>query len=124
MQKNIIPIAGAAIILGTGLKILLKKDKTYNLNQKLMLEGKLKGYSIFLETLKEYNSNTFEKSFEDFLKVQWSSDAKLYADFKKDPETGRSYKTWEKMYNSFMENQKIDAKELMTIGEDKTLIGK
>ena len=124
MKKNFIPIAGAAIILGTGLKILLKKDKTYNQNQKLMLEGKLKGYSIFLETLKEYDSNTFEKSFEDFLQVQWSSDAKLYADFKKDPETGRSYKTWEKMYNSFMQNQKIDAKELMTIGEDKTLIGK
>ena len=124
MQKKIIPIAGAAIILGTGLKILLKKDKTYNLNQKLMLEGKLKGYSIFLETLKEYDSNTFDKSFEHFLQVQWSSDAKLYEDFKKDPETGRSYKTWEKMYSKFMENKKIDAKQLMTIGEDKTLIGK
>ena len=124
MQKKIIPIAGAALILGTGLKIFLKKDKTYNLNQKLMLEGKLKGYSIFLETLKEYDSNTFDKSFEDFLQTQWTSDAKLYNDFKKDSETGRSYKTWEKMYSKFMENKKIDAKELMTIGEDKTLISK
>lgn len=124
MQKKIIPIAGAALILGAGLKRLLKKDKTYNSNQKLMLEGKLRGYAIFLETLKDYDSNTFDKSFEDFLQVQWTSDAKLYADFKKDPETGRSYKTWEKMYYTFMENKKIHVEELMAIGEDKTLIGK
>lgn len=124
MQKKIIPIAGAALILGASLKRLLKKDKTYNSNQKLMLEGKLRGYAIFLETLKDYDSNTFDKSFEDFLQVQWTSDAKLYADFKKDPETGRSYKTWEKMYYTFMENKKIHVEELMAIGEDKTLIGK
>ena len=122
MQKKIIHIAGAALILGAGLKRLLKKDKTYNSNQKLMLEGKLRGYAIFLETLKDYDSNTFDKSFEDFLQSQWTSDAKLYADFKKDSETGRSYKTWEKMYNTFMENKKIDVEKLMTIGEDKTLI--
>ena len=124
MQKNIIHIAGAALILGAGLKRLFKKDKTYKSNQKLMLEGKLKGYAIFLETLRDYDLNTFDKSFEDFLQVQWTSDAKLYNDFKKDPETGRSYKTWEKMYIRFMENKKIEVKELMAIGEDKTLISK
>jgi hypothetical protein len=124
MQKKIIPIAGAALILGAGLKTLFKSDKTYKSNQELLLEGKLRGYTIFLETLKDYDTHSFDKSFEDFLKVQWSSDATQYNAFKKDPQTGRPYKTWEKMYNTFMENKKIHVEELMTIGEDKTLISK
>ena len=76
MQKKIIPIAGAALILGAGLKTLFKSDKTYKSNQELLLEGKLRGYTIFLETLME---TLFSEAVKKMVKAFESRANELYS---------------------------------------------
>lgn len=94
-----------------------KYKKIVDINEKKYIEGKVKGYKVFYDTIVYFLENEkAEQSFDNFLKNMWESDYKIY--LKKE----RNYSTWEKMFLCVKKNRETTINELISIGENKPFI--
>jgi hypothetical protein len=94
-----------------------KKNKKVNeINQKKYMEGKIKGYSIFYNTIIDFlKLENIEYTFDNFLKTMWESDYIYYSNKE------RNYSTWKLMYLEVEKNKNISLENLMMIGENKSI---
>lgn len=120
-----------SIILGTLLirralfekKVVVNNKKRQNyiigdesLNDKIVKDSKIKGYTIFKNSIDNYLKNESEPSFSNFMKKEWPSDFNIYNE--KDSTKTRSYKNWEKIYNAVLNGEK-NIENIIILGEEK-----